>query len=152
MQKSAALTVVSFLNTTKYPPSLLFLLMTLGPAMLLLRALDSRTPRFLRRAGIIGKVPMFYFALHIPLIHLLALIVCYARYGHVYWMFQSPDLARLSLHPATGVGILVARDLPGLGSGGGDAVSTLPLVCCAETAPPRLVAEVIFEAGEEGRT
>ena len=104
MQKSAALTVVSFLNTTKYPPSLLFLLMTLGPAMLMLRAVDSRTPRFLRRAGIIGKVPMFYFALHIPLIHLLALIVCYARYGHVYWMFQSPNLADFPFTPPPGWG------------------------------------------------
>jgi len=65
-QISPAFTVLSFLNTRKYPPSLLYLLMTLGPALLLLWAVDSRTPRFLRPALTIGKVPMFYYLLHIP--------------------------------------------------------------------------------------
>jgi uncharacterized membrane protein len=91
-QRSATFTVLSFLNTTKYPPSLLYLLMTLGPALLFLRAVDSGTPRWLRPALIIGKVPMFYYLLHIPLIHLLAIAVCYARYGEVHWMFESPTL------------------------------------------------------------
>ena len=104
VQKSAAFTVLSFLNTTKYPPSLLFLLMTLGPAMLFLWAVDSGTPRLLRPALIYGKVPMFYYALHIPLIHLIALIVCYARYGHVYWMFQSPSPAQFPITPPPGWG------------------------------------------------
>ena len=57
-------TVLSFLNTTKYPPSLLFLLMTLGPAMLLLWAVDRGTPRLLRPALVIGKVPLFYYVMH----------------------------------------------------------------------------------------
>ncbi len=104
VQKSAAFTVLSFLNTTKYPPSLLFLLMTLGPAMLFLWAADSGTPRLLRPALVYGKVPMFYYALHIPLIHLIALIVCYARYGHVYWMFQSPSPAQFPITPPPGWG------------------------------------------------
>ena len=91
-QKSAAFTVLSFLNTTKYPPSLLYLLMTIGPALLFLWAVDRGTPRWLHPALIFGKVPMFYYLLHIPLIHLIALGVCYARYGHVYWMFESADL------------------------------------------------------------
>jgi uncharacterized membrane protein len=78
-QKSAAFTVLSFLNTNKYPPSLLFLLMMLGPAMLFLWAVDARTPQWLRSALVFGEVPMFYYLLHIPLIHLLAVIVCYAR-------------------------------------------------------------------------
>jgi len=91
-QKSPAFTVVSFLNTTKYPPSLLFLLMTLGPAMLILWAVDAGTPRWMRPALIFGRVPMFYYLLHFPLIHLVAVAVCCARYGHAYWMFQSPDL------------------------------------------------------------
>lgn len=104
VQKSAAFTVLSFLNTTKYPPSLLFLLMTLGPAMLFLWAVDRQTPHFLHPALIYGKVPMFYYVLHVPLIHLLALIVCYARYGEVHWMFESPGLAQYPVTPPPGWG------------------------------------------------
>ena len=97
-QKSSAATMLSFLNTTKYPPSLLYLLMTLGPALLFLWAVDAGTPLWLRPALVFGKVPMFYYLLHIPLIHLLAMATCYARYGHVHWMFES---ARFPNFPIT---------------------------------------------------
>jgi uncharacterized membrane protein len=103
-QKSLVFTALSFLNTSKYPPSLLFLLMTLGPALLFLYLLDSTTPRFLRPALIFGKVPMFYFLLHIPFIHLLAVIVCYARYGHAHWMLESPDIANFPFTQRPGWG------------------------------------------------
>ncbi len=103
-QKSLIFTALSFLNTTKYPPSLLFLLMTLGPAMLFLAAVDVSTPRWLRPALVFGKVPMFYYLLHIPLIHLLAVAVCYVRYGHVYWMFESPSLGQFPITPPPGWG------------------------------------------------
>jgi uncharacterized membrane protein len=103
-QRSATFTVLSFLNTNKYPPSLLFLLMTLGPALIFLRVVDSGTPRWLQPALTVGKVPMFYFLLHIPLIHLLAVAVCYARYGHVYWMFESPGLGQFPFTPPPGWG------------------------------------------------
>ncbi len=105
VQKSAAFTVLSFLNTTKYPPSLLFLLMTLGPAMLALWAFDGCTPQLLRPVLTIGKVPMFYYVLHIPLLHVIAVVVCYARYGHVYWMFQSPTPAQYPVTPPPGWGL-----------------------------------------------
>ena len=91
-QKSALFTVLSFLNVTKYPPSLLFLLMTLGPALVFLWAVDRRTPAALHPALVIGKVPMFYYVLHFALIHLLAVATCYARYRSAHWMFESPDL------------------------------------------------------------
>jgi len=103
-QKSAAFTVLSFLNTNKYPPSLLFLLMTLGPALLFLWAVDGRTPLFLRPALVIGKVPMFYYLLHLPLIHLLAVVVCYASYGQVHWMFESPSISKFPITPPPGWG------------------------------------------------
>jgi len=90
-------TVLSYINTTKYPPSLLFLLMTLGPASLLQWALDRGTPAWLRPAHTLGTVPLFYFILHLPLIHLLAVIACYARYGAVHWMFESPTLDRFPM-------------------------------------------------------
>jgi uncharacterized membrane protein len=106
-QRSAAFTVLSFLNTTKYPPSLLYLLMTVGPALFFLWAVDAGTPRWLRPALIIGKVPMFYYLLHIPLIHLLAAAVCYARYGQAHWMFDSADGWPVSPPPGWGYSLPV---------------------------------------------
>ena len=91
-QRSPLFTVLSFLNTNKYPPSLLFLLMTLGPATLLLRAVDGRTPGMLRTALIIGKVPMFYYVLHVVLLHLIAVALSAIRFGAVHWMFESPTI------------------------------------------------------------
>jgi uncharacterized membrane protein len=103
-QRSTAFTLLSFLNTTKYPPSLLYLLMTLGPALVFLWAVDPGSPRWLRPALTIGKVPMFYYLLHIPLIHLLAIAVCYARYGQVHWMFESPGLGEFPITKPPGWG------------------------------------------------
>ena len=103
-QKSAAFTVLSFLNTTKYPPSLLFLLMTLGPALIFLALVDRRTPAALRPALLIGKVPLFYYLLHFALIHLLAVAVCLLRYGSARWMVESPDLAHYPFSPPPGWG------------------------------------------------
>jgi len=104
VQSSVAFTLVSFLNTSKYPPSLLFLLMTLGPAMTFLWAVDRGTPRSLRPALFFGKVPMFYFLLHIPLIHLIAVFACYLRYGHAHWMFESPDIGNFPFTAPPGWG------------------------------------------------
>jgi uncharacterized membrane protein len=104
-QKSAAFTVLSFLNANKYPPSLLFLLMTLGPALVFLGAIDGRTPRFLRPALTFGRVPMFYFLLHVPLIHLVAVAVCYLRYGQVHWMFESPTVGQFPITAPPGWGV-----------------------------------------------
>ena len=104
-QPSGALTLVSFLNLTKYPPSLLFLLMTLGPALLILRALDGGTPSLLRPALVFGRVPLFYFVLHLTLIHLLAVVLCYAQNGAVHWMFESPNLGAYPFTPPPGWGV-----------------------------------------------
>ena len=109
-QPTTLFTVLSFLNTSKYPPSLLFLLMTLGPAMLFLRAVDQRTPRLLRPAHVIGKVPFFYYMLHFALIHLLAVVVCLATYGSAHWMFESPDMASYPFTAPPGWGF----SLPGV--------------------------------------
>ncbi|MGN6235509.1 DUF1624 domain-containing protein [Dyella sp.] len=108
VQRSPLWTLLSFLNTQKYPPSLLFLLMTLGPALLLLRAFDAGTPRLLRPALAFGKVPLFFYVLHFYLIHLLAVGVCYVGYGHVGGMFLSPDLGHFPFTAPPGWGL----DLP----------------------------------------
>ncbi|MBA3671419.1 MAG: DUF1624 domain-containing protein [Gemmatimonadaceae bacterium] len=93
-QRSSAFTLLSFLNTNKYPPSLLFLLMTLGPALLLLRLADRRTPMLLRPAETIGRVPLFYFVTHVLVLHLMAMGASLIRYGGVHWMIESPTLDR----------------------------------------------------------
>jgi uncharacterized membrane protein len=103
-QKSAVFTALSFLNANKYPPSLLFVLMTLGPALVFLWFIDDRIPRFLRPALTFGRVPMFYYLLHMPLIHVIAVAVCYARYPHVHWMFESPTIGQFPITPPPGWG------------------------------------------------
>ncbi|HEY2465870.1 MAG TPA: heparan-alpha-glucosaminide N-acetyltransferase domain-containing protein [Steroidobacteraceae bacterium] len=103
-QKAALWTVMSFLNVNKYPPSLLFLLMTLGPALLLLRAFDRGVPEVLRPALIIGKVPLFFYVLHFYLIHLLAVVASYLRYGEAGEMFQSPDVGHFPFSAPPGWG------------------------------------------------
>jgi uncharacterized membrane protein len=81
VQRDDTFTVLSFLNCHKYPPSLLYLLMTLGPALLLL-ALFEWAPYLPGRPLLIfGRVPMFFYLIHIPLIHTLALVAALARYG-----------------------------------------------------------------------
>jgi uncharacterized membrane protein len=103
-QKTTLFTVLSFLNTNKYPPSLLFLLMTLGPMLVLLALVEGETPNVLKPALIIGKVPMFYYVLHFALIHVLAVATCYALNGSAHWMFESPDMGNYPFTPPPGWG------------------------------------------------
>jgi uncharacterized membrane protein len=81
VQSSPLLTLLSFLNCTKYPASLLFLLMTLGPAILALALFDRPLSPLARPLVIFGRVPLFYYLLHIPLIHGAAVLLDYVRFG-----------------------------------------------------------------------
>jgi len=76
-QASQSLTVISFFNALKYPPSLDYLLMTLGPALILLGLLDGvKAERGVTRVLLaFGRVPMFYYILHLYVIHLLSIAV-----------------------------------------------------------------------------
>lgn len=82
--------ILSFLATQKYPASLDFLLMTLGPTIALIPLLDSARGPLARWATTFGRVPFFYYVLHIPLIHALALVVSLLRTGSVDpWLFTN---------------------------------------------------------------
>jgi uncharacterized membrane protein len=78
----------SFLNTNKYPASLAFLLMTLGPTIALVPVLERARGALAGWLTVFGRVPFFYYVLHIPLIHLLAVMVSLIRTGEVSpWLF-----------------------------------------------------------------
>ncbi len=86
-------TVFSFVNTHKYPPSLLYLLMTLGPAITLLGVFEGLRGPLARFLIVYGRVPLFFYLLHLPLIHGLAAGASYFRHNHAFgpWVFDSPN-------------------------------------------------------------
>ena len=86
-QGSFAMTVASFLRTTKYPPSLMFVLMTMGPALLVMAWLDARRLRPNHPLVVIGRVPMFFYVLHFWMAHTLAAIAAVVRYGAASFSF-----------------------------------------------------------------
>lgn len=85
VQKNALFTFMSFLNTTKYPPSLLYILMTTGPALVFLALMEKPLNRVSEIIVVFGRVPMFYYLIHIFFIHLLAIIAAMAT-GHPWWV------------------------------------------------------------------
>lgn len=80
-QKTFVFTILSFLNTTKYPASLLFLSMTLGPAIILLSLLDRSKGKWSKVVSIYGRVPFFYFLVHFFIIHVICMVLFFAK-GH----------------------------------------------------------------------
>jgi len=73
-QSTFIYSVMSFFNTTKYPPSLHFLLMTIGPALIFLSISEKANNRFSAPIIVIGKVPFFFYVVHLYFIHALAMI------------------------------------------------------------------------------
>ena len=103
------LTIISFFNVAKYPPSLQFLLMTLGPALMVLAMLDRATSggrlnalgRFIL---VYGRVPMFYYVLHIFLVHLMAVTVALITHQPYGWLLHGGFMTN-SPQPGYGHGL-----------------------------------------------
>ncbi len=112
-QKNFVFTVLSFVNTTKYPPSLEFLLMTLGPAMLALWWFDSSAVLAAARVSLLarlrnafvtfGRVPLFFYLLQWYTAHLIAIIAGLIARQPVAWQFESP-IDRFTHPPPSEVG------------------------------------------------
>jgi uncharacterized membrane protein len=89
-QQTPLMTVLSFLRTSKYPPSLLYLLMTLGPSLMALSALDRIRVNDRNPLLVFGRVPLFYYIVHWYVLHLVAIGFAWMRYGRVDFMFELP--------------------------------------------------------------
>jgi uncharacterized membrane protein len=93
-------TAFSFVNCQKYPPSLLSLLMTLGPTFLLLYVFEHREGA--AAAGplvTLGRVPFFFYVLHLFVIHALAVLLSLLRYGRAAWLFVTPPPWDADVYP-----------------------------------------------------
>jgi len=93
VQPTVEKTVIAFLDTQKYPPSLQYLLMTLGPSIMLLAwfekiDLKKGLGRFWDKVLVFGRVPMFYYVLHLYTVHLLAIASAYAFGQPVGWLWH----------------------------------------------------------------
>ncbi len=87
-QPTLAMTALSWINGTKYPPSLLYLLMTLGPALMVLAVIDRAPAAITGPLATLGRVPLIYYLLHLPLIHGIAVCLSQLRYGQSGWLMH----------------------------------------------------------------
>jgi uncharacterized membrane protein len=98
VQSNSLYTFLSFLNVAKYPPSLSYALITLGPSLLFLPVSEKYSGKLVNIVTALGRVPMFYYIVHLYVIHLLALVAAVATGFTVSdmvfdtWVTDSPNL------------------------------------------------------------
>lgn len=109
-QGSGVGTLMSFLKVNKYPPSLLYVLMTLGPALGWLALAEERRGKVMRWLSVFGQTPLVYYLLHLPLLHGAAVVANWWRYGEAGWLMR--DMLTLR-----GAGVALPADY-GYGLGG----------------------------------
>jgi len=85
-----SMTVMSFLNVVKYPPSLIYLCFMLGIALLLMYFFDKPMGSTAYKLQVFGRVPFFFYILHIPILHLIGVAVAYYNFGNADWLFGAP--------------------------------------------------------------
>jgi uncharacterized membrane protein len=97
-QSTATFSVLSFINVTKYPPSLFYILLMLGPSFLLLAAAENWKGKVVGQITALGRVPMFYYITHLYVIHIVAVVAALAT-GYQFsdmvfsvWVTDSPSL------------------------------------------------------------
>jgi uncharacterized membrane protein len=106
VQPTPAFTIFSFLNCTKYPASLSYVLMTLGPAILVLAIFDRPLGDWARPVIIFGRVPLFFYVLHIVLIHGGAVLLDFLRFGwSPLWPHGPWEVFPYNVPPDYGVGL-----------------------------------------------
>jgi hypothetical protein len=87
----------------KYPPSIDFLLMTIGVMFCCLALMDFVPTALARFLANLGQVPLFFYLTHIVLIHALSIVLALIRFGHAEWLYQGPGIfwsETLPGHPA----------------------------------------------------
>lgn len=105
-QSTALLSFFSFINVHKYPPSLLYLCITIGPALLLLSFVEKLNNRFTSVMTVFGRTALFYYILHLYFIHLLATLIFFIK-GHTVQeaISSAQNLPFLFVLPGEGFGL-----------------------------------------------
>jgi uncharacterized membrane protein len=104
VQNDKLFTLISFLNLEKYPPSLLFILMTISIALTLLSIIKFLPHKIRSFFRVFGRVPLFFYLIHIPVIHCSAMLYAYLRFGRAEWLYNGPGIfwnESLPGHPET---------------------------------------------------
>jgi len=94
MQDGALATVLSFINCEKYPPSLLYIAMTLGPALIVLSLFRQARNALTRAIVTIGRVPFLLYIAHLFALHAIAVVLALATTGDAGWLFQGMALMK----------------------------------------------------------
>ena len=95
-------TFLSFINSSKYPPSLFFMCMTIGPALLLMAWWDNIQNGFTKIVSVYGRVPFFYFLAHLFVIHLFSAVTYFMR-GHSFAEGVNPAAFIKFIQPGEGI-------------------------------------------------
>ena len=90
MQDTLEKSLMSFLDFTKYPPSLIYLLFFIGVAMVLMSLLDRPLGKWAEPLRNFGQVPFFFYILHIPILHLGGVILALIVFNDAGWLMQTP--------------------------------------------------------------
>ena len=133
-------TLLSFLRVRKYPPSLAYLLMTLGPLLIALVWLEHARGRVCSFFVTYGRVPLLFYVAHIYLVHLVAVVVAYGEGSPASFLFtteadgQAPAVVwNRSWLGLRGLGVDRDRSLP-----------DVPGFCQSKSSSPRLVVELLI--------